>query len=231
MVVRALTALIAAALAMAVASTSAAAGELTLIYELYRNEQPLAEVVDVLSYDDARYTIVSEAKGKGALALLPLGMFRRESSGSITTEGLRPDRFREQRGGRVALATFDWNARQLAMDYRGNVETREIVGALQDRLALAYNFLFAPLPADSVFIRVTDGRGISEASYRVAATEVIATAAGRFKVVRLEKLRTPEDERETTLWFAETQPRLPVRALVVEKDGTRLDQVLVRISP
>lgn len=230
--IRGLKASLLTALAMAAAAASAAPRHMTLVYELSHNDQPIAEVVDVLSYDESSYAIVSEAKAKGALAILPLGFFKRESRGSVTGGGLRPDYFREQRGTRIAEANFDWRTRQLTLEYRGNVESRELEEPLHDRLTLAYHFLFAPLlPVERIAIRVTDGRGVSEASYQVADDDSVVTAAGNFKTVRLEKIRAENDERDTTIWLSRTQPRLPVRILIVEKDGTRLDQVLLRILP
>jgi hypothetical protein len=37
-------------------------------------------------------------------------------------------------------------------------------------------------------------------------------------------------DRATDIWFATERDHLPVRALVVDKDGTRADQVLARIG-
>jgi hypothetical protein len=38
------------------------------------------------------------------------------------------------------------------------------------------------------------------------------------------------DDKSTDIWFAAERDFLPVRALVIEKDGTRSDQLITRIG-
>jgi hypothetical protein len=44
------------------------------------------------------------------------------------------------------------------------------------------------------------------------------------------KVRDGPDDKSTDIWFAAEHDFLPVRILVVEKDGTRSDQVVTRIG-
>jgi hypothetical protein len=217
-------------LGAAVAARAAPPARVTLVYGLQRDGQPLAEVTETLEHRDGRYEIASEAKGRGILAALPLGQFRRDSRGEVTPAGLRPEAFRDQRGGRTAEATFDWTARTLATSYRDRVETHALDGATHDRLTQVYTFAFAR-PLDAPFeMRVTDGRGVADHRYAVTGREWIDVPAGRFETLRIERVRDPGDLRETAVWLAIRRHHLPVRVLVVERDGARLDQVLERMT-
>ncbi len=219
-----------AAAASASAAWAAPPARVVLVFELVRDGQPLADVVETLEHGAGRYAIVSEARPKGVLAALPLGAFRRESRGEVTAGGLRPETFREQRGARHAAASFDWDARELVTEFRGRAETHPLDGPVHDRLSQLYAFAFAAAPSGEVTMRVTDGRGLSAQRYVVAAREPLATAAGTFDALRLERVHEPGDPRSTVVWLAPERHYLPVRVLLVERDGARLDQTLARLE-
>jgi hypothetical protein len=105
---------------------------------------------------------------------------------------------------------------------------------LQDRLSFLYNFAFQPAPdlkpGTEIKITLTDGKGLTQFQYNVAGTEVLKTPAGELETVRLVKQRDSKDDRGTEIWFASGRDYLPVRVLVIEKDGVRIDQVLTRIG-
>lgn len=216
-------------MAAALQSIAAPPAHIVLVYEVMKNDEPLAELTETISHDGLRYTIESDARGLGAFALLPAGLFKRESRGAITAAGLQPQDFRDQRGLRVAHAAFDWTAGTLTQTYRGRSETLTLAGAVHDRLSLPYNFAFVALPGAEVHAHVTDGKGMSEQHYVAAGAEAVTTRAGTFDAIRLERKREAGDEREASIWLAPQRHWLPVRVLVVEKDGTRIDQRLVDV--
>jgi len=74
------------------------------------------------------------------------------------------------------------------------------------------------------------GRGLTRFEYVVAGPEQLKTPAGELQTVRLVKQRENKDDKETEIWFASGRDYLPVRILVVDKDGTRIDQVLTRVE-
>ncbi len=227
-----LVALLAAALGAASPVASAVPpARVALVYELIREGTPIAEVTEVLEHGAGRYAIASEAKGKGLLAALPLGTFRRDSSGDVTPEGLRPNAFRDQRGGRIAVAAFDWPARTMTTEFRGQTESHPLDGVVHDRLTQLYTFAFSGLPRGEIAMRVTDGRGLSEQRFTVAGRERVTLRGGTFDAVRIERVREqPDDRREVIVWLAADRDYLPVRVLIVERDGARFDQTLERIG-
>jgi len=75
---------------------------------------------------------------------------------------------------------------------------------------------------------VVDARHISGQHYVPAGREQLKTPAGEFNVVKLVRSK-PNGER-AELWLAAEHSLIPVRILVVDEDGTQLDQVVTRIS-
>jgi hypothetical protein len=50
------------------------------------------------------------------------------------------------------------------------------------------------------------------------------------QTLHIAKVPDGPDDKSTDIWFAAERDFLPVRALVVEKDGTRSDQMITRIG-
>ena len=83
----------------------------------------------------------------------------------------------------------------------------------------------------SVFQEITtDGRVVASlVTLEVAGREPLKVPAGDFDALRLVK--RDEDGRTTQIWLDPTRSFLPLRVLVVHKDGTRVDQVATRFAP
>jgi hypothetical protein len=208
---------------------------LSLTYDVSYNGIVAAELTEVLEHDGKRYSLVSEGRGKGIGALLYRGEARRACTGEVTSAGLRPLEFRDRRGEKpAAVAKFDWAGKTLTREHDGKVETTPLVPGLQDRLSFLYNFAFqaAPelKPGKDIKATLTDGKGVTRFHYKVAGKEMLKTPAGEFETVHLVKQREDKDDRGTELWFARGRDYLPVRILVIETDGVRIDQVLTRIG-
>ena len=157
------------------------------------------------------------------------GDIRRASRGSVAANGLLPAEFTDERSGRdTARASFDWNAKTVTLQYKGAPRLRAIPAGAHDRLS----FLFQPAfkaPDATLKVNVTDGRDFSDYVYQSAGGERLKTPAGEFDAVKLTRQRG-EGDRGTEIWLARDRSFLPVRVLLIEKDGTRLDQVATRFS-
>ena len=211
-------------------ASAAPAHRVEIAYDLTRNGTPIAELVERLEHDGKTYRLSAQMKGKGLFALR--GDATRTSRGSIAADGLRPAEFEDKRTGRDAVrATFDWPAKVMTLHGKdGAVETRPLPADLQDRLSFAYNFSFrVPGPAP-VGVSVTDGKGTSTSSYKVAGREKVGTPAGEFDALKLEREKKAPEDRTSEIWLSAKHGYVPVRVLVVEKDGTRIEQVATRVT-
>ena len=201
---------------------------LELTFSLTRNGSQMAEVTEKLEYSGGNYQLTEIWKGKGLYALL--GQARRVSQGSIAQDTLRPREFFDERSGRdTARAWFDWKAKTLTMQYQGRKASEPLPPNAQDRLSFLFALSLVPGKADSVSYTIADGKGLSRHIYKIQGRERIKTPAGEFDTVKAT--RQGEDRESAELWLAAGRNHIPVRLLVVEKDGTRYEQLAIRISP
>jgi uncharacterized protein DUF3108 len=219
-----------AVLTVSIAAAQAAPPQrVTLTYDTSYNGMVVAELVEVLEHDSQTYAITSQLRGRGILALL--GVLKRSSRGRITPQGLEPEEFRDQRGNRPAVtAKFDWVARSVTQEQDGKSETLKMPVSAQDPLSLAYSFAFVPPNGKEFEVTRADGRGLTPFRFTVVGTEKLATPAGEMQTLHVAKERDGPEDKSTDIWFAAEHSYLPVRVLVVDKDGTRADQVVTRIG-
>jgi hypothetical protein len=183
-------------------------------YELGRNGMVLAEVTHRLEHDGKAYRLSETVRGKGVLALK--GDIARSSQGEVAADGLRPRHFEDKRSGRDTLKVdFDPAAKTPTLKQ-------------QDQLSVVWTFAFAA-PAKEVGVSVADGKRVSEYAYQPAGREKVKTPAGEFDALKFVKKRERPEDKATELWIA-VDRQVPVRILIVDKDGTRLDQVATKIS-
>ena len=213
-------------------AAAAPPARVTLHYDVSQNGTAMVEVIERLEHDARSYRIDSEWQGKGLFALLARGKARRSSEGSIEGRVLRPGVFRDRRGDDPeGVARFDWGRKMLTREREGRVETDPLPEGAQDRLSFIYGLAFFPPGRGEISAPVADARGVSRHRYAVAGRETLKTPAGEFEALKLVKQRDAGDERETEIWLAAKRDFLPLRIVVVEKDGTRRDQILTRIEP
>ena len=204
--------------------------KLSVQYETSRNGIVMVEMTETLLHDGKTYRIDSEARGKGLFALSNRGSVKRESRGTIEAVGIRPLEFRDQRGDRKPeFARFDWARRTVVEERDGKSESSPIKGVMQDRLSFLWSFAFAPPIGREIALDIADGRGVSRFRYAISGPEKLKTPTGELDTMKLVKQRDPGDERGTEVWLSVQHHFAPVRILVVEKDGTRLDQVVTRV--
>jgi len=201
---------------------------LELVLSMTRNGSAMAEVVERLEYSGGSYHLTETWKGRGIYALL--GSARRVSLGSIAQGVLRPREFFDERSGRdTARAWFDWKAQTLTMQYKGNRASEPLPPNAQDRLSFLFALSLVPGTAESVSYTIADGKGLSRHAYKLVGRERIKVPAGEFDAIKAA--RQGNDRESAELWLAVERNYIPVRLLVVEKDGTRYEQVATRISP
>ena len=190
----------------------------------------IGEGREVLEHDGLRYRIVSESRPRG-IATLFINDVRRESRGTVSDAGLRPDYFEEtgRRGG-TRTATFDWAAGQLALINGNNARNVELPRGTLDQTSLAYTFSFRPALSGGFEIHVTDGRGVRRYRYREVGPETLVTPLGEIRTRHFEKVRGPGDKRGFEFWLAPDRHLLPVKLRYVEKNGDAFESLVTEIK-
>lgn len=208
------------------AAHAAPPGRVELDFELRRNGSAIAVVEERLEHGDGSYELQETWRGKGLYRLL--GKATRTSRGRVAAEGLRPVEFTDERTGRdTARAWFDWEAKTVTMQYKGERRVQPLPPHAQDRLSFLLALSFVPQGTQPIVFNIADGKGgLSHHEYQVGGQERVSTPAGDFDAVRV--WRQKEDER-AEIWLATQLGGLPVRVLITERNGTTYEQVATRI--
>lgn len=225
-----------ALLAISLAAAAAAPAPprtVTATYDVLWNGSRIAVMSDVLEVKDGTYRIVSESRAVGLLALFAREPLRVESAGQVTEAGLQPRHFEGKRGDddpRRARADFDWSAGRLTLTRDGVTQHLKLPPATQDLASVMYQFMFLDLAGRGRFeLAMTNGRKLNQHWYTVEPGVEIDTAFGPMKTVHLVKQHRP-DESGTEIWLAPQHRNLPVRMVVLDDDGYRVEHVLKRIE-
>ena len=217
------------ALSASAAAQPALPARVEIEYELKRNGSVMADVVDRLEHANGSYQLSEHWKGKGIYAVM--GKAKRTSAGMLTADGPRPTEYVDERSGRdTQRVSFDWKANTVTRRYKGDTRTEGVPLDTQDRLSFLLALTFASSKSGPVSFHIADGRGMSRHTYQVSGRERVATPAGEFDAIKVT--RDSEGSSEVAeLWFAADRGHLPVRIVLVEKDGTRYEHLARRIEP
>jgi hypothetical protein len=190
----------------------------------------LGEGREVLEHDGARYHVVSESIPRG-LAALFIEDRRRESRGTVTANGLKPEHFEETgRKNGIRMAKFDWAAGKLTLVNAESTRTVKLPGDTLDQASLAYAFAFQSAARKVFDIHVTDGRRVKQYRYRQVGKETLETALGQMETLHIEKVRDPDDKRGFELWLAVDRHFLPVKLRYIEDNGNTFDSIVTGIK-
>ena len=216
-------------------SLNAAAAELprrvTITYEVSRGILGLGTGTEVLETNGKNYSIVSQTHPSGLAALIPKAKIRRESRGTITAQGLRPQRFLDKRGNeQPAIAKFDWEKKLITFEREGKAESAELPKTTHDRLSIAYSFAFSQPQGKELQFSMTDGKQLSNYRYVLLGEEKLNTPLGELQTLHWQKQREKETDRGADLWLAPDHFMLPVRIVFTDKDGSRFEQIATQIS-
>ena len=222
-----LLALLATSLAQAAPPKSASA-----TYNLFKNGQRVGIVSETFTRVGTRYHIESETKGIGVYALLAKGGIKLVSDGEVTKNGLRPGHFEHHRGNdtsKLVSADFDWGKNTLTLNHDGKSESIPLQANAQDRLSIMYQFMFLPNKIKKLELYMTNGKSLERYQYILKAEEKLATPAGAMKTNHYFRQGKADDDK-VNLWLGTTKRNFPVRLVIDDNDGGKLEQMLTDLS-
>ncbi len=200
-------------------------------YEVTKNGQPFAKVHELFVATENVYKIESITKGVGVYALF--GERQLTSVGDVTAQGLKPTRFELHQGSnakRSLSADFDWAKQNLIMTVKGQPKEAPLAQGTQDLASYAYQFMFLPAPLkDAITVSLTTGKKLNQYQYRInVEPEMIDSAGASYKTLHL----APSEQNNTEtkeLWLAVEYYYVPVRILMVDDHGQKLEQTLIEL--
>jgi hypothetical protein len=212
----------------------AAPKSVTATYDVFMSGARIAVISERFEATDGTYRIVSDSKPVGLAALIQRQPIKLVSTGEVTRRGLRPQQFEgtgRNSGSRGDVsAAFDWPAERLVLKFDGHSETVALPPGTQDRLSIMYQFMYlAPRNTQQVQFAMTNGRKVDRYRYTVTPGVEIETGLGRLSTLHLVKQQEPGDTG-TEIWLSPRHGFIPVKLLIVEKDGIRYEQVITKLD-
>lgn len=205
--------------------------QITATYNLTKQGQQIGTVTETFKQADGRYQLDSITSAVGIYALFMKGKIHLISNGEITDQGLRPLHFEHQRAAdpaKTVQANFDWEKMSITHSFDGKTETLALEPGTQDRISLQYQFMFAPPGREDIRLFMTSGKNLNLYQYKLAGEEKITTPTGSFQTIHLVKQRNA-DEDGTEIWLAKKRRFFPVRIVVEEHNGGKLEQNLTSL--
>ncbi len=217
---------------LAAMNADAAPQQITAKYTVSKDGRLLGTASETFKQSGNQYRIESETIAIGIYALIAKGPIKMISTGEVTKNGLRPSRFEYHRSNnskKSAIADFDWNNQTLNLDANGETHNVKLEPNSQDRLSILYQFMYAPPKNSSISGYITSGKKLSPYVYQIVGKETLTTAIGSLKTIHLSK-QHQADEEGAEVWLAPSKSHFPVRVVITEENGSKLEQNLQSLS-
>ena len=215
------------------AANAAAPASSEITYKLLRNGIQLGVITERFETKDGSYHATSEARATGLFALAQREPIRFQSTGELTKDGLRPQRFEGRQAGKSMSADFDWPGAKLTLIHDGLNHALALPPGAQDRLSIMYQLMFAVRTVSSkspyMDFTMTNGRKLEKYRYTAKPDITIDTPFKRLTTIHLVKQREADDTG-TEIWVAPEYGNVPVRMLILEEDGVRYEQIVTKLE-
>lgn len=194
-------------------------------YGLASGEQTM-----VWTRTDDRYTITSVAGATGLAGMFYRGQFIQTSSGRITSSGLQPDTFWDQRGDKRSSARFDTEQGRITyVPAKGEPRHFSYQGAVQDVVSLFFQLaLTAPPQKSQLSFNVFNGKKLRHYIYGVRDEVLLDTVSGKERTLHL--VRENDQDGRFEVWLAADRYYLPVRVMKRDENGNEVELRLVSIT-
>lgn len=157
--------------------------KIQLGYTAFLGEQrtELGPVQLDFTHENGRYNLKISGRVRGLMAIFYPGIYRGESVGVITADGLKPERFIEERGSadKRREAVFDHVNKKVTMPDK---EPLDIEGIAHDPLTWIVQFYFAMPKGEEATFSVVSTRRIDTYTMKRTGKDNIATPVGNVDV-------------------------------------------------
>jgi hypothetical protein len=199
----------------------------TLVFDLYygaHESSRVGQVVHTWAQDGREYRVETVAEAVGFVSWLLGGRLVQRASGVLGAGGLAPTAYHAELGTRerAESARFDWSARELVLESRGEARRVDLPAGAQDPLSMLHQLYFmAPIP-DAAQLDIVTGRRLYRYVYRTVGEVELETPLGVVRALHLHR-RDP-DGASMDVWLDLERNLLPARIHVVDRKGRVLRQ-------
>ena len=181
--------------------------------------------------DGDRYVITSEAEAVGFFTLFLEGRIRQESRGTITSAGLRPERFVERRPNAAEEGLeFDWPGRKVTFQRPDDRRTAELKDNTVDWLSMIFQMAHVPPKGDAFELRVFTQRRMYQFHLRILGEEEIEIPIGKVRALHLRH-ENPAENEYVDVWLGIDHHYVPLKMRYpVARNRVTVEQTVTRIS-
>ena len=166
---------------------------------------------------DGRYRVLLTAEAKALF--FTLGSILLESSGVVSADGLRPERYVDERNKRRTTVDFSTNEKSAFVEEaNGNRKTLALAGQAADIMSLTYDLAFNPdINVGAPF--TLSNRDTVEEIRLVAKREENLAAESGTRVTRFYDFRRPDGTGGIQVWLSPENGWLPAKIRILGRDG------------
>lgn len=181
--------------------------------------------------DGDTYVISGEAEAVGFFTLFLEGRIRQESRGKVTSEGLRPERFVEQRPNASEEGLeFDWGGRKVTFERKGEKTTSDLNDNTVDWLSMIFQMAHQPPKGNAFEMRVFTQRRLYQFKLRILGEEELDLPIGRVRALHLRHVDEAKQEY-VDVWLGVDQHYVPVKLRYpVARNRVMVEQTATRIT-
>lgn len=207
-----------------------------LRYQVYYGEftdnHAVAQIDYTLETEGERYRLRTEGRAQGLTALLYSGVLSQSSSGRLGANGLKPERFSEQRGKRAERwAAIDYDSGRAS--FSGGQSVAWVPGT-QDRLSMLLQLGLiaraspqALAAGQRLSVPELSSRSIDTVTYLSHGDATIETPGGPLRTVHLSRQDSdPGRDPKIDVWLGYDHHFAPVRIRLTDVGGRILDQLI-----
>ncbi|MGE5093530.1 MAG: DUF3108 domain-containing protein [Betaproteobacteria bacterium] len=184
--------------------------------------------------DGNNYRIHGEAAAEGFFTLFLEGRIIQESRGTVTAEGLRPERFVERRpGAEEEGLEFDWKQHQVTFERGDRKKTTDFKGNTVDWLSMIFQLAHVPPKpkGDTMELAVFTQRKFYSFRLKVLGVEDIDIPMGHVQALHLRHVDAENATEVVDVWLGVQQHYLPVKMRYpVAKNRLMVEQSATRVS-
>ncbi len=186
----------------------------------------IGEVRHRLDIDDNKhYTLQVGINTTGLARLFKTFAMRQQSKGAITAQGIRPDKYSEDKvtskGTETSSAEFDWQDRLLKFSSGNSVPLPE---GTQDILSVLYQFSQMPLDQEKLAMHVSNGKKLESYEVEIGPEENVQTHMGLLRAILLRKIHGPNEEG-LKIWLGLEYRLLPIKVQQLDKKDRVIGEI------
>ena len=166
---------------------------------------------------DGKYRVFLSAEAKALF--FSIGKLTMESAGVITADGLRPERYVDERNQRRTTVTYAANEKSAFVEEpNGNKKTVQLAGQAADVMSLTYDLGFNADLAVGTRFTLSNRDTVEEIILTEKRDEILVTDTQQL-ATRFFDLKRPNGTGGVQVWLATEKQWLPAKLRILGRDG------------